>query len=117
MQHCILFVEQESTHIFGEQHSREGFLWEEARSWELQDLWCLRYSHVPSDKRTKIEPTTKKGIFVGYNETSKDFCIYIPSLRKTIVRRDVRFEEDRACYNTICRLGKYRPNHKSSAKT
>jgi hypothetical protein len=52
--------------------------------------------HVPSEKRTKVEPTAKRGIFVGYSETSKASCIYIPSLRKTVLRRDVRFEEDGA---------------------
>jgi hypothetical protein len=55
---------------------------------------CLTYSHVPLKKRTKLDPTTKNGIFVGYSETLKDFRIYILSLRKTIVRWDVRFEED-----------------------
>jgi hypothetical protein len=38
----------------------------------------------------------ERGIFVGYNETSKAFRIYLPSLRKTVLRRDARFEEDRA---------------------
>ena len=40
---------------------------------------CLTFSHVPSEKRTKLEPTAEKGIFVGYNETSKAYRIYIPS--------------------------------------
>jgi hypothetical protein len=53
---------------------------------------CLTYSHVASKKKTKLEPMTEKGIFVGYSETSKGFHIYIPSLRKTDLRRDVRFE-------------------------
>jgi hypothetical protein len=50
---------------------------------------CITYSHVPSEKRTKLEPTAERGIFVGYSETSKAFRIYHPSLR-----RNVRFEED-----------------------
>jgi hypothetical protein len=29
------------------------------------------YIHVPKEKRTKLEPTGKKGTFVGYSETSK----------------------------------------------
>jgi hypothetical protein len=57
---------------------------------------CLTYSHIPSEKRTKLEPMAERGIFVGYSETSKDFRIYIPCLRKTVLRRDVRFEEDGA---------------------
>ena len=39
----------------------------------------LTYSHVPSEKRTKLEPTAKKGIFVGYDETAKAFHIYLSS--------------------------------------
>jgi hypothetical protein len=57
---------------------------------------CITYSYVPSEKRTKLEPMSERGIFFGYSETSKAFCIYLPSLRKTVLRRDVRFEEDRA---------------------
>ena len=54
---------------------------------------CLTYSHVPSRKRTKLEPTVEKGIFVGYDETSKSFHISLPALRKVVMRRKVRFEE------------------------
>ena len=48
---------------------------------EIGHFWiygCLTYSHVPSEKRTKLEATGERGIFVGYDETSKDFCIYLP---------------------------------------
>jgi hypothetical protein len=34
--------------------------------------------------------TAEKGIFVGYSETSKAYRVYIPALRKTVVRRDVK---------------------------
>ena len=53
----------------------------------------LTYSHVPSEKRTKLEPTAEKGIFMGYDETTKAFRIYLPSQKKVVVRRDVKFEE------------------------
>jgi hypothetical protein len=56
---------------------------------------CLTYSHVPSEKRTKLDPTTQQGILVGYSEVSKAYRIYIPSLRRVVVSRDVRFEEGR----------------------
>ena len=39
----------------------------------------LTYSHLPSEKRTKLEPSAEKSIFVGYDETSKAFRIYLPS--------------------------------------
>ena len=39
----------------------------------------LTYSHVPYEKRKNLEATPKKGIFVGYDETSKAFRIYLPT--------------------------------------
>jgi hypothetical protein len=42
-----------------------------------------------------LDPTTEKGILVGYSRVSKAYRIYIPALRRVVVRRDVRFEEDR----------------------
>ena len=56
----------------------------------------IAYSHVPKEKRTKLEPTAEKGIFVGYSETSKAFRIYILAQRRVVVKQDVKFEEDRA---------------------
>ena len=43
-----------------------------------------------------MEPTIEKRIFVAYSETSKAYMIYIPSLRKVVVRRDVIFKEDKS---------------------
>eukprot|EP00253_Pinus_taeda_P027760 PITA_27760 len=56
----------------------------------------IAYCHMPDEKRTKLDQTAKKGFFVGYSETSKAFKIYIPSNKKIIVRRDIKFMEDRA---------------------
>jgi hypothetical protein len=56
---------------------------------------CLVYCHVPSDKRMKFNSTAEKGIFVGYSETSKVYRVHVPALKKTMVRRDVRFEEEK----------------------
>ena len=32
---------------------------------------CPVYIHIPKEKRTKLDPSGKKGIFVGYSERSK----------------------------------------------
>ena len=55
---------------------------------------CLTYSHVPSEKRTKLEATEQRGIFVGYDEISEAFRIYLLAHRKVVVRREVRLEEE-----------------------
>jgi hypothetical protein len=52
------------------------------------------YIHIPKEKRTKLEPSGKKGTFVGYSETSKAFRIYIPGQKFIEVSRDVTFHEE-----------------------
>jgi hypothetical protein len=57
-------------------------------------LGCPIYIHVPKEKRTKLDPSGRKGTFVGYNESLKAYQIYIPGQRHIEVRRDVTFEEE-----------------------
>jgi hypothetical protein len=54
------------------------------------------FIHIPKEKRNKMEPSGKKGIFVGYCEVSKAFKIYIPGHRHIEINRDVTFDEDAA---------------------
>jgi hypothetical protein len=55
---------------------------------------CPIYIHVPKEKRTKLDPSGRKGTFVGYCESSKAYRIYIPGQRQINVSRDVTFEEE-----------------------
>jgi hypothetical protein len=52
------------------------------------------YCRVPLEKRTKLEPTSDKGLLVGYSKASKAYRIFVPACRKIIVCRDVQFEEE-----------------------
>jgi hypothetical protein len=61
---------------------------------------CPVYLHVPKEKRSKPEPSERKGTFVGYNESSKDYRIYIPGQRQIEVSRDVTFEEEVAFHKS-----------------
>ena len=56
------------------------------------------YIHIPKEKRTKLDPSRKKGIFVGYFESLKAFRIYFPGYKKIDISRNVTFDEDIA-YN------------------
>jgi hypothetical protein len=55
---------------------------------------CPMYFHIPKEKRSKIDPSSRNGTFVGYSESSKAYQIYIPSQRQIDVSRDVIFEEE-----------------------
>ena len=56
------------------------------------------YIHILKEKRTKLDPSGKKGIFVGYAESSKAYRIYFPGYKKIEINKDVTFDEDTA-YN------------------
>ena len=56
------------------------------------------YIHIPKEKRTKLVPSGKKGIFVGYSEKLKAYKIYFPAYKKIDISKDVTFEED-STYN------------------
>ena len=54
------------------------------------------YCHVPDEKRKKLDQTAEKGFLMGYNENAKAYRIYIPESRKIVVRKYVKFLEERA---------------------
>jgi hypothetical protein len=60
----------------------------------LKIFGCPVFIHILKEKRNKMEPSGKKGIFVGYCEVSKAFIIYIPGHRHIEISRDVTFDEE-----------------------
>jgi hypothetical protein len=98
----IFYLQNRSPHrVVGSMTPEEDFSGKKPKVGHFYIFGCITYSHVPSKKRKKLEPMTERGIFVGYSETSKAFYSYLPSLRKTVLRRDVRFEEDGAFRKSI----------------
>ena len=52
------------------------------------------YVHILKEKRTKLDPSGKKGIFVVYYEFSKSFRIYISGFHHIEISRDATFDEE-----------------------
>jgi hypothetical protein len=93
--YTTVYLQNRSPHrAMGSMTPEEAFSGKKPEVGHFRIFGCITYSYVPSEKRTKLDPMAERGIFVGYSETSKAFCIYLPSLRKTVLRSDVRFEED-----------------------
>lgn len=63
----------------------------------------LVYIHVLEEKRSKLDPSGKKGIFVGYSESLKGYRIHILGLKKIEVSPNVTFDEDVAFKKSIQR--------------
>jgi hypothetical protein len=87
--------------ILGKKTPEEAFTGRRLDVEHISIFGCLTYSHVPSNRRAKLDPTTQQGILVGYSKVSKAYQIYIPSQRGVVVRRDVRFEEGRAFQRSL----------------
>ena len=71
----------------------EAFTGEKPEIGHLRFFGCPVCIHVPRERRTKLDPFGRKGVFVGYSESAKAYRIYIGQ-RKIELSRDVTFEED-----------------------
>ena len=61
----------------GNKTPEEMFFREKHGVSHLNIFGCPIYIHIPKEKRSKLDPSGKKGLFVGYNEQSKAYRIYI----------------------------------------
>jgi hypothetical protein len=53
----------------------------------------ITYVHVSDEKRSKLDPKTKKYIFIGYSLEQKGYRCFNPFIRKLQASRDVVFDE------------------------
>jgi hypothetical protein len=92
-----VYVQNKSPHkILGNKIPEEVFTGKKPEVSHLRIFGCPVFIHVPKEKRTKLEPSGKKGTFVGYSETSKAYRIYIPGQRQIEINQDITFDEDEA---------------------
>jgi hypothetical protein len=97
-----IYVQNRSPHcILKDMIPEEAFSGKKPNVEHLRTFGCHVYFHIPKDKRNKLEPSGKKGIFVGYSESSKAYKIYIPEQHKLEVSRDVTFNEKMAFKKSI----------------
>ena len=73
-----LWVEATRTTVYVQNHTphrvlknktlEEAFPTKKLEVRHLRIFGCLVYIHIPKEKRKKLDPSGKKGIFVGYSE-------------------------------------------------
>jgi hypothetical protein len=54
---------------------------------------CIDYSHVPHEKRKKLDDERVKCIFIGYYEETKAYILYNPQIEILLVSCYVFFDE------------------------
>ena len=56
----------------------------------------LVYCHVTRDAWKKLELIVELGILVGYIDTPHNYWVYLPTSRRIVVRKDLKFDEKKA---------------------
>jgi hypothetical protein len=91
----VVYVQNRLSHsALGLKTLEEMFTRKKPEVSHLKIFGCPVFIHILKEKRNKLEPSGKKGIFVGYCEVSKAFRIYIPGHHHIEISRDVTFDED-----------------------
>jgi hypothetical protein len=97
-----MFVQNRSSHkVLGRATPEEAFTGKRPRISHFEIIGILVYCNVPSERRKKLEPTTVKGIFLGYSDTTKAYRVYVLALRRTMIEHDVKLEEGRALRKSL----------------
>jgi hypothetical protein len=91
----IFYVQNRLSHsALGFKTPEEMFSGKKSELSHLKIFGCPVFIHILKERRTKLDPSGKKGIFVGYCEVSKAFKIYIPGYHHIEIIIDVTFDEE-----------------------
>jgi hypothetical protein len=92
-----MYVQNRLSHsALGLKTPEEMFFGKKPEVNHLKIFGCPVFVYISKEKRTKLDPSGKMGIFVGYCEVSKAFRIYILGYYHIEINRDVNFDEDAA---------------------
>jgi hypothetical protein len=87
-----VYIQNSCSHaILKDKTPKEVFVGIKPEVGHLRIFGCPVYIHVPKEKRKNMEPSGKKGVFLGYSENSKAYMIYVLGQREIEVRRYVTF--------------------------
>ena len=65
----------------------------------LKVFGCIAYVHIPSQFRSKLDPSAIKCVFLGYASNKKGYKCYDPNTKKIYVSMDVSFLENQSFFD------------------
>jgi hypothetical protein len=103
---AAIYVHNRLSHsVIGLKTLEKMFTGKKPKVIHLKIFGCPVFIHIPKEQRNKLDPSGKKGIFVGYCEVSKAFRIYILGQHHIEISRDVTFDEDAVLKKSkLCQL-------------
>ena len=89
-----VYLENRSPHcILGMKTPEEAFSGKRPDVGHFRIFGSSVYFHVTMDARKNLEPRAELGIFVGYTDTPHNYRVYLPTSQRTVVHRDLKFDE------------------------
>ncbi len=93
----IVYLQNKSPHhIQGMKTPMEAFSGKRPDVSHFRIFGSSVYCHVTKDAQKKLDPTIELGILVGYTDTPHSYWVYLPTSQRTVVRRDLKFDEQKA---------------------
>eukprot|EP00253_Pinus_taeda_P010762 PITA_10762 len=83
-------------HILGMKTPKEAFSGKRLDVNHFRIFGSLVYFHVTKDAWKKLELTSELGLLVGYTDTPHTYRVYLPTSRRIMVCRDLKFDEQKA---------------------
>ena len=92
-----VFVQNRSPHrILGMSTPEEAFSGKKPDVSYFKIFGSSVYCHVTKYSRKKLEPIVEIWIFMGYTDTTHKYRVYFPNNMMTVVRQDIKFDEDKS---------------------
>ena len=96
-----VYVQNRTPHrVLENKTPKEVFSDKKPKFSHLRIFGCPVYIHILKEKRMKLDPSGKTGIFVGYSESSKAYRIYFTGFKNIDISKDVTFDKD-STYNKL----------------
>ena len=93
----VVYVKNKSPHrIIRMSTPEEAILGKKPDVAHFRIFGSLVYCHVTKDAQKNLEPIVEFDIFVGYTDAPHNYWVYLPSNRMTMVREDMKFDEEKA---------------------
>ena len=93
---CAIYLLNRTSSKLQDQTPQEVWSGHKASMAHLKVFSSITYSHIPHERRKKLDDNSEKCIFVGYSERSKAYKLYNPITKMHVIRIDIKFNEEEA---------------------
>lgn len=99
------------TIVLGDKTPYEALNYRKPNVKHFKIFGCEAFAHIPADERSKLDPKSKKCIFLGYSNVTKGYRLYDVVAKRTFHSRDVIFNEKSNISSSLEESGTQNSSH------